>query len=98
MLDHESDNLYLQHVSRVGQYVRKKHDKIPIIWDDMLRNIPEEKINKYQLGQIVEIMVNTLLLVNSQKQIIVRYTVVLITTENRMFNISAWAVNDFNRH
>jgi hypothetical protein len=32
--------LFLDHVTRVGQYVREKKKIIPIIWDDMLRNIP----------------------------------------------------------
>ena len=32
--------LFLEHVRRVGQYVRDKKKIIPIIWDDMLRSIP----------------------------------------------------------
>ena len=32
--------LFLDHVRRLGQYVREKKKIIPIIWDDMLRNIP----------------------------------------------------------
>ncbi len=32
--------LFLEHVHRVGQYVREQKKIIPIIWDDMLRSIP----------------------------------------------------------
>lgn len=35
------DEVFLNHVSRVAGLVRKK-DKIPIIWDDMLRSIPAQ--------------------------------------------------------
>ena len=32
--------IFLDHVRRLGQHVRQKKKIVPIIWDDMLRNIP----------------------------------------------------------
>ena len=51
------DDLFLNHVARVAKYVRDKYNVIPIIWDDMLRQFPNGKINEYRLGELgVEIM------------------------------------------
>ncbi|GBM82078.1 Hexosaminidase D [Araneus ventricosus] len=55
----DRDNLFLSHVARVARYVRDKHKVIPIIWDDMLRQMPTEKLKEFQLGQLVEPMVWT---------------------------------------
>ncbi|KAK4336729.1 hypothetical protein RND71_043630 [Anisodus tanguticus] len=55
--DHET--LYLSHVKKVAEYVKTNHQVIPIIWDDMLRNIYSEKIKEYGLGNLVEPMVWT---------------------------------------
>ncbi|GFT14208.1 hexosaminidase D [Nephila pilipes] len=55
----DRDNLFLSHVARVARYVREKHKVIPIIWDDMLRQMPTEKLKEFQLGQLVEPMVWT---------------------------------------
>lgn len=48
-----------QHVSRVARYVRDKHSVIPIIWDDMLRNIAPERMKEANLGALVEPMIWT---------------------------------------
>lgn len=53
----ERDAIFLQHVTRVARYVRDKYSVIPIIWDDMLRNIQPDKMK--ELGTLVEPMVWT---------------------------------------
>ena len=53
----DRDTIFLQHVTRVARYVRDKYSVIPIIWDDMLRNIQPEKLR--ELGSLVEPMVWT---------------------------------------
>lgn len=53
----DRDAIFLQHVSRVARYVRDKYSVIPIIWDDMLRNIQPEKLR--ELAPLVEPMVWT---------------------------------------
>lgn len=55
----DRDNLFLSHVARVAQYVKDKHKVTPIIWDDMLRQMPTEKLKEFQLGSLVEPMVWT---------------------------------------
>lgn len=55
----DRDNLFLSHVVRVAQYVKDKHKVTPIIWDDMLRQMPTEKLKEFQLGSLVEPMVWT---------------------------------------
>lgn len=55
----DRDDLFLSHVSRVAQYVRNKYNIIPIIWDDMLRQMSMEKLKEYKLGSLVEPMVWT---------------------------------------
>lgn len=40
-------------------YVRDKHSTVPIIWDDMLRNIAPERLKEAGLGALVEPMVWT---------------------------------------
>lgn len=57
----ERDTLFLSHVSRVARYVRETHPKvIPIIWDDMLRQIPTEKIKESGIAELgVEPMIWT---------------------------------------
>lgn len=55
----DRDNLFLSHVERVARYVREKHNIIPIIWDDMLRQMTSEKLKEFQLGNLVEPMVWT---------------------------------------
>ncbi|KAG8185057.1 hypothetical protein JTE90_017074 [Oedothorax gibbosus] len=55
----DRDNLFLGHVAKVARYVRDKHKVIPIVWDDMLRQMPTEKLKEYQLGTLVEPMVWT---------------------------------------
>ena len=37
--------LFLDHVKTVGSFVSKK-GKIPLIWDDMLRNMPQSDIQE----------------------------------------------------
>lgn len=53
----DRDTIYTDHVSRVARYVRDKYNIIPIVWDDMLRNIGQDKLR--QLGPLVEPMVWT---------------------------------------
>eukprot|EP00090_Calanus_glacialis_P017447 TRINITY_DN27161_c0_g1_i6.p1 TRINITY_DN27161_c0_g1~~TRINITY_DN27161_c0_g1_i6.p1 ORF type:complete len:574 (-),score=170.82 TRINITY_DN27161_c0_g1_i6:154-1875(-) len=48
--------LFLDHVKTVGSFVSKK-GKIPLIWDDMLRNMPRSDIQNSGIGSIVEVMV-----------------------------------------
>lgn len=40
---HSRSEVFVSHVVAVANYVREVHNKIPIVWDDMLRNLmPEE--------------------------------------------------------
>ncbi|CAG7704513.1 unnamed protein product [Allacma fusca] len=50
------DEVFLHHVTRVASIVRKK-DKIPIIWDDMLRSVPAKRLVDSGIGSLVEPMV-----------------------------------------
>ena len=51
-------SLFLQHVHRVGSYVKEQKGLVPIIWDDMLRKIPAEKLHESGIGSLgVEPMV-----------------------------------------
>ena len=51
-------SLFLQHVHRVGTYVKEVKGLVPVIWDDMLRKIPAEKLHESGIGQVgVEPMV-----------------------------------------
>lgn len=52
----DREQIYLDHISRVAKYVTSKYPGVkPIIWDDMLRNIPTNKLK--QLSGLVEPMV-----------------------------------------
>lgn len=53
----DRDTIYSDHVTKVAKYVRDKYNVIPIIWDDMLRNMSPDKLR--QLGPLVEPMVWT---------------------------------------
>lgn len=53
----DRDSIYIQHVTRVARYVRDKYNVIPIIWDDMLRNIAPDRLR--ELGRLVEPMIWT---------------------------------------
>ncbi|KAI1287965.1 hypothetical protein HDE_09718 [Halotydeus destructor] len=55
----DRDSLYLSHVSRVATYVRNKYSVVPIVWDDMLRNIAPDRLRESGLGKLVEPMVWT---------------------------------------
>ncbi|RWS27090.1 hypothetical protein B4U80_05337 [Leptotrombidium deliense] len=55
----DRDNIYLNHVTRVAKYVCDKYNVRPIIWDDMLRNIPSERLKESNLGSLVEPMLWT---------------------------------------
>ncbi|XP_022089309.1 hexosaminidase D-like [Acanthaster planci] len=51
-------SLYLDHVTKVLQYIRKQHPGITcIMWDDMLRTIDPKLMNDVKLGELVEPMV-----------------------------------------
>lgn len=51
----DREDLFLSHVQRVARHVRERHGRLPIIWDDMLRQISAEKLKP--LGKLVEPMV-----------------------------------------
>ena len=53
----DGKTLFLQHVYRVGNYVKKQKNVIPIIWDDMLRTFPAHILQDSKLGEVVEPMV-----------------------------------------
>lgn len=53
------DVLFLSHVTRVATYVRERHNVIPIMWDDMLHHFSTESLKKFDLGNLVEIMIWT---------------------------------------
>ena len=53
----DRDTIFTDHVTRVARYVRDRYNIIPIIWDDMLRNMGPDKLR--QLGSLVEPMVWT---------------------------------------
>ncbi|XP_023341300.1 hexosaminidase D [Eurytemora carolleeae] len=48
--------LFLQHVRRLGEMVRGLN-KVPIIWDDMLRNMDKSNLKESGIGELVEPMV-----------------------------------------
>lgn len=58
-MQQDRENLFLTHVTRVARYVRQKYQLIPIIWDDMLRQIPTDKLKQFKLNSLVEPMVWT---------------------------------------
>ncbi|VEN38850.1 unnamed protein product [Callosobruchus maculatus] len=52
------ENLFLRHIKNVVQMVRSKYPQIKIIvWDDMLRHIPQGAMQDIHLGSLVEPMV-----------------------------------------
>ena len=48
----DRDGLFLNHVSKVAQYVVDSHHVIPIIWDDMLRQLSLEAIKESKIAEI----------------------------------------------
>ncbi|XP_053206083.1 hexosaminidase D-like [Panonychus citri] len=55
----DRDTLFLNHVIKVAKYVRSKHSVIPIVWDDMLRNMSPERLKESKIGSLVEPMIWT---------------------------------------
>ncbi|KPM07047.1 hexosaminidase D-like protein, partial [Sarcoptes scabiei] len=54
------NQLFLNHVKSIASYVNDRHQVIPIIWDDMLRQIYPETIKLYELHRSnLEIMIWT---------------------------------------
>lgn len=51
----DREDLFLDHITRVASYVASKYNVRPIMWDDMLRNIPLQKLKR--LSGLVEPMV-----------------------------------------
>lgn len=52
------DTLFLQHVKNVAVIVNQQWPKLKIIvWDDMLRHIPERTLEEFKIGQLVQPMV-----------------------------------------
>lgn len=56
-MQRDREDLFVGHVQRVARHVRDRHKRVPIIWDDMLRQIGAEKLK--MLGKLVEPMVWT---------------------------------------
>eukprot|EP00093_Oithona_nana_P001598 01598.XXX_3514_877_1 [CDS] Oithona nana genome sequencing. len=50
-------DLFVDHVSKVAQYVRTQYHVQPIIWDDMLRTMTSRELQESALGHFVEPMV-----------------------------------------
>ena len=53
----DRDTIFLNHVIKLAKYVKEKYNVIPIIWDDMLRNIDPEKMKENKIGELVEPMI-----------------------------------------
>ncbi|CAG0919801.1 unnamed protein product [Notodromas monacha] len=51
------EDLYLDHMSKIAQYVKVKYDMQAIIWDDELRSISHEKLSKSPLTDLIEPMI-----------------------------------------
>ena len=49
-------SLFLDHVKTVASFVNSK-GKSPVMWDDMLRNMPRPEVRQSGLGPLVEVMV-----------------------------------------
>ncbi|ODM88604.1 Hexosaminidase D [Orchesella cincta] len=49
--------LFLSHATHVASYVKNKHKVQPIMWDDEFRNLDEALIMKYEIGNLVDILV-----------------------------------------
>lgn len=55
---HPRDTLFLQHVrSVVGALTRRWPRVRPLIWDDMLRHVPQRDLLESGIGQLVDPMV-----------------------------------------
>lgn len=52
-----NQELYMDHMSKVAEYVKTKYDVQPIMWDDMLRKVDSEILKKSKLAEFVEPMV-----------------------------------------
>lgn len=53
-----ADSLFLSHVKAVASYVLTTYPDVkPILWDDMLRNISEKKLQESMLSQFVQPMI-----------------------------------------
>ncbi len=53
------DELFLSHVASIAVYIRKQYPYVnPIIWDDMLRHLPVVVMEQFNIGKLVEPMVN----------------------------------------
>lgn len=53
----DREDLFLNYVKEVAKYVKQEHGVQPLIWDDMLRTIPERAIRNSAIGEFVEILV-----------------------------------------
>ena len=55
-----ANRIYFLTVYKVAKYVKDKHNVIPIIWDDMLRQFSPEMMKKYGFNRVgLEIMIWT---------------------------------------
>jgi len=51
-------DIYCMHIAALGRYVGNKWPHIkPIFWDDMIRKIPIQTLQKYSFGQLLEPMI-----------------------------------------
>ncbi|KAK4315935.1 hypothetical protein Pmani_012865 [Petrolisthes manimaculis] len=50
-------DLFLHHVKRVAEYVKKNYDVQPIMWDDEFRKIPLRALQETKVGDLVEVMI-----------------------------------------
>lgn len=49
-------DLLLGHVSRTARYIRERYNATPIMWEDMLRNVPTFSLKQYGMDKLVEPM------------------------------------------
>lgn len=51
------NTLLLTHVRAIARYIRKVYNVVPIVWDDMFRNMDSAVLKEFDLGSLVEPMV-----------------------------------------
>ena len=51
------DELFLEHVTYVARYVRRRYGVTPLIWDDMMRHIPPDLLRRSGIAELVEPMI-----------------------------------------
>ena len=46
--------MFLEHVRKVAKYVNEKRNMKALIWDDMLRSVPQNELIQSGIGKLVE--------------------------------------------